>query len=125
LRQPGSGTVADEGCIGGEIALLNAPMTHIDGPRRGWAVTDGREREDQRDISPPLRLVLFDKHAIVPTLVHNSLRHVALGQERVHRDHTAFQDQVLQDDLNGQDLIGVVVDGVWGEREAYMVRQRR
>jgi hypothetical protein len=32
---------------------------------------------------------------IIPSLVYNRLRDVALGQERVHRDNTTFQDQLL------------------------------
>ena len=45
--------------------------------------------------SVQLRLVLFDDHDIIPAPVHNRLRDVALGQERVHRDNPPFQDQLL------------------------------
>jgi hypothetical protein len=75
------------------MTLLDAPMAAGDCRRRGWAVTNGRVRQDQRDSSPQLRLVLFDAHAIIPALVDHRLRAVALGQERGHRDHTPFQDQ--------------------------------
>jgi hypothetical protein len=58
-------------------------------------VANRRERKDQLDISPQLRLVLFDDHDIIPPFLYNRLRDVALGQERVHGDNTAFQDQGL------------------------------
>jgi hypothetical protein len=95
LGQPGPITVAYESLTRREIALLDAPMPQVDSPCRGLVVANGRKRKDQRDISPQLRLVLFDDHDIIPALVDNRLRDVALGQERVHGDHTAFQDQGL------------------------------
>jgi hypothetical protein len=95
LCQPTPITVADESLTRREIALLDAPMAQVNRPGRGVVVTNGRERQDQLDISPQLRLVVFDDHAIIPTLVDNSLRDMALSQERVHGDNTAFQDQVL------------------------------
>jgi hypothetical protein len=36
-----------------------------------------------------------EPHDIIPALGDNRLRDVALDQERVHGDNTAFQDQVL------------------------------
>jgi hypothetical protein len=94
LRQPGPIAVADEGRTRRALALLAAPMAQGDRLRRGWAVANGRARQDQRDIGPQLRLVLFDEHDLIPALVDNRLREVAWGQERVHRDHPTVQDQV-------------------------------
>jgi len=95
LRQPGPIAVAYEGLTRRDIALLDAPMAKVDSPRGGLAGADGRERKDQRDIGPQPRLVLFDDHDIIPSLLDNRLRDVALGQERVHGDHAPFQDQVV------------------------------
>src|SRR5580765_5989849 len=50
LREPGPIAVAYERLTRREIALLNAPMAQGARPRRGLAVTKGRERKDQRDI---------------------------------------------------------------------------
>ena len=72
-----------------------------------------------------MRLVLFDDHAIIAALVDHRLCDVALSQERVHRDDTTFEDQWLEERLNGCDLIGFVVNGVLSEGDAYLVRQRR
>src|SRR5215510_13338125 len=95
LREPGPIAVAYEGLTRRDITLLDAPMAKVDGPRRDLAVALRRERKDQLDIGPQLRLVLFDDHDIIAALVHNRLRDVALGQERVHRDNTTFQDQLM------------------------------
>jgi hypothetical protein len=77
------------------MALLDAPMTNVHGPRGVLPVPKGSERTNQRNIGPHLRLVLFDAHDIIASLGHNRLRDVALGQERIRRDHAHFQDQVL------------------------------
>jgi hypothetical protein len=95
LREPGPLAVAYEGLTRRDIALLDAPMAKVDSPCRGLAVANGRERKDQLDIGPQLRLILFDDHDIIPSLFSNRLCDVALGQERVHRDNTTFQDQLL------------------------------
>jgi len=125
LREPGPIAVAYEGLTRSDIALLDAPMAQVDRPRRGLAVANGRERKAQREIGPQLRLGLFDDHDILASLVDNRLRNVALGQERVQRGNTTFQDQVLSEGLDSRTLIGFVVDGVLGERDTHMVRQRR
>jgi hypothetical protein len=65
-------------------------MAQVDCPCGGLPIAEGRKRQDPRNISPQLRLILFDDHDIVLALVHNRLRHMALGQERVHRDNAAF-----------------------------------
>ena len=103
LCEPRPSAVAYEGRTRREMALRDAPMAKIDRLRRSLAVAPGRERKDQLDSSPQLRLVLFDDHAIIPALVDNRLRHVAWGQERVQRANTAFQDQALYEELNGRD----------------------
>mgnify|MGYP006996098757 CR=1 FL=1 len=95
LRQPGPVAVAHQGLTRGDMALLDAPMAKVHRACGLLPVARGRQRKDQRDIGPQLRLVLFDDHDIIPALVYNRLRDVALGQERVHRDNTTFQDQVL------------------------------
>ena len=86
LRQPGPIAVAHQGLTRRDIALLDAPMADVHRACGLLTVAHGRERKDQLDIGPELRLVLFDDHDIIAALVHNRLRHVALGQERVHRD---------------------------------------
>jgi len=86
---------AHQRLTGRDIALLDAPMADVHRACGLLTVARRRERKDQRDIGPQLRLVLFDDHDIIPALFYNRLRDVALGQERVHRDNTPFQDQVL------------------------------
>jgi hypothetical protein len=81
--------------------------------------------KDQGKVRAALRLVLFDDPAIVSPLVHNRLCPLALGQKRIHRDHAAFQNQLVQESLYGGDLIGFVIHGVWSQRHAHVVRQRR
>ena len=76
-------------------------------------------------ISTELRLIVFDDHDIIAALVHKRLRHVALSQERVHRDYAAFQDQLAQKALYSRDLIGFVVHGVLGQRDPHVVRESR
>jgi hypothetical protein len=95
LRQPGPITVAPQGLTCREIALFDAPMADVHGPRSVLTVADGRERKDQRNIGVQPWLVLCDDHDIVPTCGHNRLRNVTLGQEGVHRDNATVQDQVL------------------------------
>jgi hypothetical protein len=125
LRESGPIAVADEGLTRREIALLDAPMAEVNGLRCVLTVADGRQRKDQLNIGPQLRLVFFDDHDIIASLVHNRLRDVALGQERIHRDHPPFQDQLLSDSLDSRALIRFVVHGVLGQCHAYLVRQRR
>src|SRR5262245_38302437 len=79
LRQPGPSAVAYKGLTRGDIALLDAPMAPVDSPRCSVTVTDRRERKDQLAIGAQLWLVLFDDHDIVPALVHDRLRDLALG----------------------------------------------
>ena len=67
-------------------------MAQVDRPCRGLMIANGRERKDQLNISPQVWLVLFDDHDIIAALVDNRLRDVALGQERIHRDNTTFED---------------------------------
>ena len=90
LREPGPIAVAYEGRTRRDMTLLDAPVAKVDRPRWVLPIPDGRERKDQRNIGPQLRLMLFDDHDIIPSLFDNRLRDVALGQERVHRDNTAF-----------------------------------
>ena len=81
LCETGPITVAHQGRTRREIALLNAPMADVHGPRGVLPVTGWRECKDQCNIGPQPRLVLFDDHDIIPALVHDRLRDVALGQE--------------------------------------------
>ena len=74
-------------------------------------VANGRERKDQRDSGPQLRLVFFDDHDLIPSLVSNRLRNVAWGQEGIHRDHPTFQKQLCYDGLDSGDRMGCVVHG--------------
>jgi hypothetical protein len=39
------------------------------GTNQVLAIADGRARKDPCNIGPQLRLMLFDEHAIIPTLV--------------------------------------------------------
>ena len=70
-------------------------MTKVDRPRCVLPIADGRERKSQRNNDPQLGLILFDDHDIIPTLVDNRLRNVALGQERIHRDNPTCQSQLF------------------------------
>src|SRR4029450_1716067 len=73
LGQPGPITVAYESLTRREIALLDAPMAQVDSPCRGLVVANRRERKDQLDISPQLRLGLFYAHEIIPPLFYTLL----------------------------------------------------
>jgi hypothetical protein len=95
LGEPRPIAVAYESRTRRDMARLDASMAKVDRLRCGLAVPHGRERKDSRDISPQVWLVLFDDHDIIAALVDDRLRDVALGQERVHCDDTAFQDQWL------------------------------
>ena len=95
LREPGPITVADEGRTRRDIALLDAPMAEVDVRAMAWRSPTGGSVKTNSISARRLRLVLFDDHDIIPALVDNRLRDVALGQERVHRDKTTFQDQGL------------------------------
>ena len=77
------------------MALLDTPMTAIHCARGLLTVAHGRERKDSLDIGAELRLVLFDHHDIIAALFDKSLRDVALGQERVHRDKTTCKGHLL------------------------------
>jgi hypothetical protein len=124
LREPGPIAVADEGRTHRALVLLDAPMAQVDCARRGVAVVNGRARQDQRAIGPQLWLVLFDDHDISPSFFDKRLRHVALGQERVHGANTTVEAQALSDRLDGGDRMGCGVHGMVGERHAHMVDQR-
>jgi hypothetical protein len=125
LRQTGPIAVAHEGCTRRDMALLNAPMPNGHGARGVLPGAEGRERKDQLHIGPQLRLGVLADHDRIPALVDHRLCDVALGQECLHCDHPTFQDQLLSDGLDGRELIGFVVHGVWGECHADLVRQRR
>ena len=92
LRQPRPVAVAYQCLTRGDIALLDAPMPAVHRVGGCLLVARGGQRKDSLNIGPELRLIVFDDHDIIAAFVHNGLRHVALRQERVHRDNTAFQD---------------------------------
>jgi len=69
--------------------------------------------------------MVFDDHDIIAALVHNRLRHMALGQGRVHRDNAAFQDQLAQEGLDSCDLIGFVIHALLGQCDSHLVGKRR
>ncbi len=125
LGQPWPWMDACPGGTGGQRPLFDAAMAQIHGGGRLLHVAPGRLRKDQGDVRVALRLVLFDHHAIIAPLVDNRLRHAALGQKRVHRHHTACQDQRVPEGLDCRDLIGFGVNGVWRQRHAHVVGQRR
>jgi hypothetical protein len=93
LREPGPIAVADEGRTRREMALLDAPMAKGNCPRWVLPIADGRARKDQCNIGPQLRLILCDDPDLIPALVDNCLRAVALGQECIHCANPTFQDQ--------------------------------
>ena len=70
-------------------------MADVHGTRGVLPVADGRERTDPCNIGQQPWLVLLNDHDIIPTLVQDRLCDVALGQERIHRDHATVQDQLL------------------------------
>ena len=118
LREAGPITVAHKGGTGREIALLDAPMADIDCACSLLTVARGRQRKDSRDIGAELRLVLFDNHDIIASLLHNGLGHLPLGQQGVHRAYPALQNELVQDGLHLRDLIGFVVYPLLGQRQA-------
>ena len=125
LREPGPITVAHEGLTRREIALLDAPMADIDCACGLLTVARGRERKDSLDIGAELRLVLFDDHDIIASLLHHGLGHLPLGQQGVHRAYPALQNALVQDGLHRRDRIGFVVHPLLGQRQAQAVGQGR
>jgi hypothetical protein len=94
LRETGPSTVTHQRLTGRDIALLDAPMANVHRACGLLTVARWRERKDQLDIRTQLRLILFDEHDIIATLVYNGLGHVPLGQQRIHRDDTVLQDEL-------------------------------
>src|SRR6516162_5791073 len=94
LRQTRPIAVAYQGLTRREVTGLDAPMTHVHRPHALLAIACRRHGKNQLDIGFELRLIVFDEHDIVPTRVHNRLRHLALGEQRIHRHHTARQDDL-------------------------------
>ena len=123
LREPGPITVAHEGRTRREMALLNAPMADLHRAGGLLTVSRGRERKDSRDIGAELRLVLFDDHDLIASLLHHGLGHLPLGQQGVHRAYPALHNEMVQDGLHLRDLIGCVVHRLLGQRQAQVVGQ--
>ena len=94
LRQTRPIAVAYQGRTRREVTGLDAPMAHVHRPHALLAVARRRQGKNQRDVGFELRLILFDNHDIVPTRVHNRLRYLALGEQRIHCHHTARQDEL-------------------------------
>jgi len=67
----------------------------------------------------------FDHHDIGALGAYNGLRNLALGQQGVHGHKPALKDEVAQQVQNHRNLIGLVIDGLLGQRHAHAVRQRR
>ena len=74
-----------------EIALLDAPMAAVH--RTGALLTIARWRQGKNSLNivAKLGLILFDDHDIIATAVHNSLGHMPLGQQCIHREYPVFQ----------------------------------
>ena len=67
-------------------------MPHIHAVGCLVLVTPRRLDKDQLDVGPQLRLVLFDHHDVVASGVHNRLRNVFLGQQRIHSHNATLED---------------------------------
>ena len=107
------------------MARLDAPLPDSHRASALLPVARGRQRKDHLDIGSPLRLIVFDDPDLIAALVHQRLRHVALGQERVHRAHAACPYQRAHEGLYSRALIGWGVHGVWGQRYSHRVGERR
>jgi hypothetical protein len=53
------------------------------------------------------------------------LRNLALGQQGVHGDNPALQDEVAPQGQDHGNLIGLVIDGLLSQRHAHAMRQCR
>src|SRR5262249_23139007 len=109
LCQPWPRAEPRQRCTRRECALCDTALPHIYGGGALLHVAPGWLRKHQGDVRAELRLILLDDHDIIPSLVHNRLRHVALREEGIHCDKTTFQDQLASKGLDGGNFIGFVI----------------
>jgi hypothetical protein len=108
-----------------DMARLDASMADGHRPRGLLTVAHRRERQDQRDSGPQLRLMLFDCHDIITTRVPHGLGSMPLGAQRIHRDSPVLQNELAQHGLDLCARIGLIVHCLWGERQAQAMGQSR
>ena len=94
LRQTRPIAVAYQGLTRREVTGLDTPMAHVYRTHTFLAIARWRQGKNSRNIGFELRLILFGDHDIIPTRVHNRLRHLALGEQRIHRHHAARQNDL-------------------------------
>src|SRR5437667_5336315 len=80
LRQTGPITVTHQSLTCRDIALLDAPMADVHRACGLLTVARRRERKDQLDTGPPLRLVRLADHAITASPFHTGLAHLPAGE---------------------------------------------
>ena len=77
--------------------------------------------EDISNVLEQLGLVLFDDHDVISIAVNNRLRLFSLSQQCIHRENSAFENQILQQFLNNRDLIGLVIYRVLSQGQSQVV----
>jgi hypothetical protein len=97
---------------GGHIALLDASMADVDRPRARLRVACWREGKDELNIGVQLWLIRFDDHDVIAAPVDNGLGDMPLGQEGIHGEHPAWQDELAEHRLDLRHLIGFVAHGL-------------
>jgi hypothetical protein len=97
---------------GGNIALLDASMADVDRPRARLRVACWREGKDELNIGVQLWLIRFDDHDVIAAPVDNGLGDMPLGQEGIHGEHPAWQDELAEHRLDLRNLIGFVAHGL-------------
>ena len=74
LRQTELVAVAHQGLAGRDVALLDAPKTNVHGMRALLTVARWRYGEDQRDIDPRPRPIVFDEACICRQVYRQFMR---------------------------------------------------
>ena len=70
-------------------------------------------------------LIVSDDHHVIASCIHNSLGHLPLGQQGIHGEYPARQDELAQYRLDLRDLTGLIVHRLLGHGETQMVGQSR
>jgi hypothetical protein len=125
LCQPRPIALAHQRLTGREMALLDAPMADVHRTGALLAIARWRQGTHSLTIVAKLGRMFFDAHDRIAPAVHNSLGHMPLGQQRLHRAYPVFQYDLPQHRLDLRDLIGLGIDGRLGQCQTHVVRESR
>ncbi len=120
--EPGGQAPVDAGRLA--LATLVTSMAAVDRARARLRGACWRQGKDQVDVGVQLWLMLCDDHDVIATSVNNGLGHMPLGQEGIHREHPAWEDELAEHCLDLRDLIGFVAHGLLRQRQTDVVGAR-